>query len=249
MRRPAFILSAVLAAAAAAGLPRPAPAATFGFSLGTASGTFEAPEGGGPISAFLVTIGDTTFDLPSAGADAPFYNPILNTLNGETDVEFRGVAALTGRVFNAGPSTTCPPGDLCVLELFDTAGGTAPPEWAFQNFTELVNVAAGFYAIDPDPIGAAIPLPPALPLLLGGLAGLGLAARRRRGRPETARRPATPARSPRGAVSVYPLRGKRIGDDGMGTQRDDEGAGNRAAGETAAGRRPPPPTSRWSCRI
>ncbi len=158
----------------------PASAASFGFDFGGGiAGTFDAPVGGGPISAFLVAIGDTTFDTLPPGGDAPYYNPILNTFNGLMDVEFRGVSETTGRVFPGAASATCPAGETCVLELFDTAGGTAAPEWAFQNLTLEINVAGGYYAIDPVPVGGEIPLPPALPLMLAGLAGLGLIARRR----------------------------------------------------------------------
>ena len=157
----------------------PAGAATFQFDFGSALGTFDAPLGGGLISAFNVTIGDTTFDTPAAGASQPVYNPTLNILNGLFDVEFTGAGVSTGAVSNSAPSGTCPAGDICVLELFDTAGG-AIPEWAFQNITQLTNVASGVYSIDPTPLPAPIPLPAALPLLLSALAAMGLLGWRRK---------------------------------------------------------------------
>ena len=158
-------------------LSAPASAATFSFSFSDSiMGTFQAPVGGGLITAFNVTIGDTTFDTPAAGASQPFYNPILNLDNNLVDIEFRGAGVSTGAVTNSMVSGSCPIGDMCVLELFDTVGGTAAPEWAFQNLTQLTNVSGGFYSINPTPV----PLPAALPLLLSALSGLGFLAWRRR---------------------------------------------------------------------
>ena len=161
-------------------LTAPAGAATFQFDFGGPMGTFEAPLGGGIITAFNVTIGDTTFDTPGAGPTQPVYNPILNTFNGLIDVEFTGVGASDGAIFNSAPSASCPLG-ACVLQLFDTSGGTAAPEWAVQNLVMMTNVAFGFYSIDPEPVGPApVPLPAALPLLLAALTALGLIGTRRK---------------------------------------------------------------------
>ena len=165
----ALLISCALAA--------PAGAATFQFDFGGPMGTFEAPIGGGLITAFNVTIGDTIFDTIVAGPNQPFYNPTL--FNGLMDVEFTGAGASTGNVFNSAPSSACDPGDLCVLELFETSGG-GTPEWAFQNITQLTNVSGGFYSIDPIPLSAEIPIPAALPLLLSALAAMGLLGWRRK---------------------------------------------------------------------
>ena len=158
-------------------LSAPASAATFSFSFSDSiMGTFQAPVGGGLITAFNVTIGDTTFDTPAMDNSQPVYNPILNTFNNLVDVEFRGAGLSDGAVFNSLASGACPAGDLCVLELFSTSGGTAAPEWAFQNISQAINVTGGFYSINPTPV----PLPAALPLLLSALSGLGFVAWRRR---------------------------------------------------------------------
>ena len=72
-----------------------------------------------------MTLGGTTFDTPAAGPSQPVYNLTLNILNGLFDVEFTGAGLSTGAVFNSTPSGTCPAGDMCVLELFDSADGAA----------------------------------------------------------------------------------------------------------------------------
>ncbi len=159
--KPAALIALSLMAAS------PTAAATYTFSMGAALGTFDAPLGGGLISSFGVTLGNTDFDTLDVGAAAPVYNPILNTLNGLMDVEFRGAGLPTAQVFNSIASAACPLGQ-CVLSLFDTVGGTALPEYLALNTVTLQNVAFGYYSIDPE-IGHGP----------GPVAGHGLASRLR----------------------------------------------------------------------
>ncbi|MGC1428701.1 MAG: VPLPA-CTERM sorting domain-containing protein [Albidovulum sp.] len=159
----------------------PSDAATYNFTLDTVAGTFDAPVGGGVISAFSVTLGGALFSTLGLGAAAPVYNPILNTLTNMMDVEFRGVGQTTGHVFNSTASGQCPIGQ-CALQLFDTIGGIQPPEYLAFNTVTFQNVAFGFYAIDPNPVGAAVPLPASAWLMGLGLAGLGFGARRKKHR-------------------------------------------------------------------
>jgi hypothetical protein len=168
-------LAAVVIAVAA--LVTPASAATYNVSLGSAQGVFNAPLGGGLISSFSVTLGNTVFDVLGIGAAAPVYNPILNLTTGLFDIEFRGFGQPTGNVFNSAASAQCPVGQ-CVLQLFDTTNGVNSPDFLAFNTVTFQNVAFGTYMIDPTP--APVPLP-ATGLLLGAaLAGAGAILRRRR---------------------------------------------------------------------
>ena len=150
----------------------PTAAATYNFTMGAALGTFDAPLGGGLMTSFAVTLGNTDFDTLDVGAAAPVYNPILNTLNGLMDIEFRGAGQPTAQVFNSVASATCPLGQ-CVLILYDT-GGVSLPEFLVLNTVTLQNVSLGLYSIDPDPVHGPDPV-----------AGLGLASRLRARRTRT----------------------------------------------------------------
>jgi hypothetical protein len=168
-----------LAVAAVAAVGSPASAATYNAGFGPAQGVFNAPLGGGLISAFSVTLGNTVFDLLGLGAAAPVYNPILNQTTGLFDIEFRGFGQPTGNVFNSVASAQCPVSQ-CVLQLFDTTNGVNAPDFLAFNIVTFQNVAFGTYMIDPTP--AAVPLPAAGFLLGAALAGAGLVSRRRRTR-------------------------------------------------------------------
>ncbi len=170
-------LAAVIGAVAS--LAAPASAATYNASFGGSQGIFNAPLGGGLITSFSVTLGNTVFDLLGLGAAAPVYNPILNQTTGLFDIEFRGFGQPTGNVFNSAASAQCPVGQ-CVLQLFDTTNGINSPDFLAFNTVTFQNVAFGTYVIDPNP--APVPLPAAGLLLAVALAGTGLATRRRRGR-------------------------------------------------------------------
>jgi hypothetical protein len=170
-------LAAVFVAVAALGTP--VSAATYNATFGPAQGVFNAPLGGGLISSFSVTLGNTVFDLLGLGAAAPVYNPIVNQTTGLFDIEFRGFGQPTGNVFNSAASAQCPVAQ-CVLQLFDTTNGVNAPEFLAFNTLTFQNVAFGNYVIDPNP--APVPLPAAGLLLAAALAGTGFAARRRRAR-------------------------------------------------------------------
>ncbi len=163
----------------------PAAAATYNVTFSdfgsSTVGTFDAPLGGGTLTAFSALIGNTLFDTLALGAAAPVYNPILNPNTNLFDIEFRGFSQSTGIVYNSVASAQCPLGQ-CVLQLFDTVGGTASPEAQVLNTVTFQNLFVGFYSIDPVPLPAPVPLPSAVLLLGGALAGLGALGQRRRSR-------------------------------------------------------------------
>lgn len=158
--------------------PTAAFPATYNVTMGGSAGTFDAPVGGGAITAFSILLGSTLFDTLTLGSSAPVYNPILNTLNGLFDVEFRGAGQGTGIVTNSVGTAECPVGQ-CVLQLFDTIAGTQQPEYAALNTVTFQNIAFGNYAIDPVPVTPPIPLPAPAILLAAACGGLAFAVRRK----------------------------------------------------------------------
>jgi hypothetical protein len=155
----------------------PAKAVTYNFTMGGSASTFDAPLGGGLLTSFSVLIGNTLFDTLGLGAAAPVYTPLFNPLNGLFDIELHGAGQPTAHVFNSVGSPECPVGD-CIMQIFDTGGGGSLPEFLVLNTVTLQNVALGLYSIDPAPVVPPVPLPAPAWLLVFGLAGLGVAARR-----------------------------------------------------------------------
>ena len=162
---------AVAAALLTIGLPT--SAATFNITMAGQTTTFEAPAAGGAISNFMITIGGVTFDTLLGGNDAPTYNLADNDLKGAD-----------GGIFSYVTNSAAAPGCLvldCRLEFEDRADPEIPPVWAAFSLTDLEVFASGFYVIAParDTPDGVVPVPPALALMLGGLAALAGLGRRR----------------------------------------------------------------------
>lgn len=167
-------------AALAALAPAAAAAAPFFFvdvQSQEVLGTFEAPAGGGPVTAFSVEIGGGVFDVLGAGPQAPVYDAAANDLGSAA-----GQVVFNSNTFPAttadDEAVTCDPGD-CPLEIFD-AFDDVPGEWAVQFLPSddpaaAANLSTGFYEVAP------IPLPAAGLLLLGALGALAVRGRASRG--------------------------------------------------------------------
>jgi hypothetical protein len=159
----------IAAALSALSFASPAAAATFNFSFGSTQGTFDAPVGGGLMSAFSIIVGATLFDTLGLGNEAPVYDPLFNPVTGLFDIEFRGFGQPAASVFNSTASAQCPVGQ-CVLQLFDTQGGTQAPEFMALNFVTFEQIGFGTYSIDPTPVAAPVPLPAPFATLAAALA-------------------------------------------------------------------------------
>jgi hypothetical protein len=158
-----------------------APAATFNiFEAGTTSllGTFEAPLGGGPLTAASISAGGGVFDVLALGSMAPVYDAVNNWITGAASpfgAVSNSVAFMTTDI--SDNDITCGIGE-CFFSLTDSSGGGAPAEWYLDYVPGVGTPAAidaGFYEIAP------IPLPASALLLAGALAAVaGVAAGRRR---------------------------------------------------------------------
>lgn len=173
--------SATVLAVASLVVPGAAQAATFSvFEAGTATllGTFDAPAGGGAVTAGSFGIDGGVFDVPTGLADFPAYDPVDNVI--------RGIAAAFGRFSNsvayntfdiASNPVVCGIGQ-CILSFTDSADpGNVPAEWYLDyipgNPADAAALDFGYYQIAP------VPLPAGAVLLLSAL-GLGYAGLRRR---------------------------------------------------------------------
>ena len=167
----ASVVALALSASAAA-------AAVFNiFEAGTTTllGTFEAPLGGGPLTAASISLKGGVSDVLDAGSTAPVYDATNNWITGAGS-PFGGISnsAAYDTTDIAMTPITCGIGQ-CVFLLTDSAGPMVPPEWSL-NYLPMGGAVLdfGFYDIE------LIPLPATGLLLAGALAGLA-ALRRRRG--------------------------------------------------------------------
>ena len=161
-------ISALKAASAAVfcalATPSAAATVTFQIDIGSATGMFDAPEAGGLLTSFNITLNGVTFDTLGMGMSAPVYNAVDNDIRGNPSTE--------ASILNSVAAPGCP-ALSCVLSLEDSVDpGVVPPLYAVFPLEMGIPgtvTAAGEYSITPP---APIPLPAPALMLLGALAGL-----------------------------------------------------------------------------
>ncbi len=153
------VRSGLFAAVAALGIAAsqaPASAATFSiafdaFFFGTdGTGTFDAPNTGGPISNFSAVFGSTTFNKVVLGGN-------LSSDLKSIDLQVETTNPVTAQV----------------LVVFNLLGNNLFGDASCQ-VNKTLCIAKGTYTI------SQIPVPAALPLFAAGLAGVGYVSRRKR---------------------------------------------------------------------
>lgn len=143
-------------------------AATIPFDIvvGGNNGSFLAPDTGGVISNFTVTLSGITFDAPdlSQGPNfEPIYDPLENDINGQANL----FAYFTNTT--AGPM--CPI-SKCVLEFEDSDMGMPPKLYSVFNIDVLTVFDSGEYKITPSSDMSVVPIPAAAWLFATGLISL-----------------------------------------------------------------------------
>jgi hypothetical protein len=179
MTKTRFGAAMVLAAGLFGGLTAPASAVsvTYGIEIAGNTGSFDAPDTGGLIEAFTITIDGVTFDTLGVGGGAPTYDPVDNDIRGNPGTE--------GFVLNSTASGACAALE-CVLSLEDSIDpGVIPPLYAI--FPLVMGIpgtvfASGEYEVTPPDATNPIPVPAPFGLLAGGLVLLWATGRRRTGR-------------------------------------------------------------------
>lgn len=163
--------ASLIAIIAALGLiPASATAASFtiDFSLNGGqnfTGTFEAPELGGAVTNFTATIDGVVFDVQDNGFGFQ-YVPLINDFD------------ITSSFTNSNMSAICPIIGTCDLTIFPDPDPLVPGDYSavaadFSNFDD----GTKYEIIADQP--PTIPIPAGLPLLVTGLAAIGLVRRRR----------------------------------------------------------------------
>ena len=149
---------------------------TFQIDISGETGMFEAPEDGGLLTSFSITLNGTTFDTLGMGISAPVYNAIDNDIRGNPSTE--------ASILNSVAGIGCP-ALSCILALEDSIEpGVVPPLFAIfpivDGFPGTVT-SAGEYNITPPIPPAPVPLPAGGLLLLTAIAGVaGLKRRKER---------------------------------------------------------------------
>ncbi|MEL7256926.1 MAG: hypothetical protein AAFN80_03665 [Pseudomonadota bacterium] len=156
--------AACFAAACALAPTAHAATVTFDIEIAGVTGMFDAPEEGGLLSSFNITLGGVTFDTLGMGVSAPVYNAVDNDIRGNGSTE----ASILNSV--AGPGCAAL---SCILSLEDSVDpGVVPPLYAIfplEGGIPGTVTSAGEYAITGP---APIPLPAPLALLLGAILSL-----------------------------------------------------------------------------
>ncbi|MEX0349535.1 MAG: hypothetical protein AB3N15_08920 [Paracoccaceae bacterium] len=169
------IAGSLLAAALAATLAVPSAKAatvTYGIQIGGAMGMFDAPDSGGLLTSFEITLGGVTYDSLSMGSGAPVYDAASNDIRGNPGTE--------GFVLNSVAGPGCMAME-CVLSLEDSVDpGVIPPQYAL--FPLVMGVPgtvtnSGSYSVTPP---APIPVPGSVLALASAIALLAALAWRRR---------------------------------------------------------------------
>ncbi|WP_371169045.1 hypothetical protein [Aliiroseovarius sp. 2305UL8-7] len=137
-----------------------AASVTYDVAMGGQSTTFTAPDGGGAVADFSVTLAGVTFDTPDV-AMPPLYDPVNN--------DIAAAGSLFGYFSNSVAAPGCPAGQ-CVLEFETAFGDGTPPVFAAFNAVAFDGIiASGSYIITVAPV----PLPAGLVLLLSALLAVG----------------------------------------------------------------------------
>jgi hypothetical protein len=148
---------------------------TFEIEIDGVIGMFDAPDSGGLIESFSITLDGVTFDLLGTGTAAPTYDAVANDIRGNPGTE--------GFIQNTVAGGVCAAME-CVLGLEDSVDpGVIPGLYAIFPLDNGIPggvTNSGEYSITPpDPV-PAVPLPASLPLLLAGLGGLAISHKRKR---------------------------------------------------------------------
>ena len=134
-------------------LPIGAQALTWNIDFGSVETTFEAPAGGGAVTALVVTLGGLEFNAPEAGGSAPVYDPVENHFE-----------PIGGGLF----SYYLNPAHSALLEFETHVDPFTPPNWSVFDPQGGGVLAFGHYEISP------IPLPAPLMLMAAVIGGFGL---------------------------------------------------------------------------
>ncbi|MCG7521028.1 hypothetical protein [Ruegeria sp. Ofav3-42] len=145
------------------------PAATamtlqYQIEIDGAIGTFEAPDTGGLLSSFEITIDGVTFDTLGVGNAAPVYDAVDNDIRGNPGTE--------GFILNSMAGGACLAME-CILSLEDSGNpGVEPPLFAIFPLVGGVPdtvTNSGEYSISQGPPMSPIPLPAPFALLAAAL--------------------------------------------------------------------------------
>ncbi|WP_170329631.1 hypothetical protein [Ruegeria arenilitoris] len=141
---------------------------TYGIEIDGAIGTFDAPDTGGLLTSFSITIDGVTFDTLGVGNAAPVYDATSNDIRGNPGTE--------GFITNSAAGSGCLAME-CVLSLEDsTDPGVVPPLFAIFPLVGgmfpggVTN--SGEYAITMPPPMNPVPLPAPLTLLAAAILAL-----------------------------------------------------------------------------
>ncbi|WP_159090010.1 hypothetical protein [Ruegeria sp. Alg231-54] len=127
-------------------------------------GAFEAPDTGGLLSSFEITIDGVTFDTLGVGNTAPVFDAVANDIRGNPGTE--------GFISNSMAGGGCLAME-CILSLEDSGNpGVEPPLFAIfplvDGFPDTVT-NSGEYSISQAPPVSPVPLPAPFAMLVAAL--------------------------------------------------------------------------------